>query len=105
MNLVLKSCLGASITIAAAAPMALQPITAQADSDTKYVVNSKYSVLLISSNTSGSERTTSTAGPPKFIPRTKLGKTLWDARKKIVASGEPLTPSADLMRDLRISRG
>jgi hypothetical protein len=42
--------------------------------------------------------------PEEFVPRTALGKKLWEARKRIVESGEPLRPAKELLDELSRSR-
>ena len=46
------------------------------------------------------EMTTSQKTLVPFVPKTKLGKALWEARKRIVASGEPLLAARELMAAL-----
>lgn len=40
------------------------------------------------------------AGEPEFYPKTPLGRQLWELRKQIVASGEPLLDREDLEREI-----
>jgi hypothetical protein len=40
-----------------------------------------------------------------FQPKTPLGRRLWELRKRIVASGEPLLDWDDLERELAERRG
>lgn len=41
----------------------------------------------------------------EFHPRTELGRRLWELRKKIVASGEPLLDWDDIEREVAERRG
>ena len=41
----------------------------------------------------------------EFKPRTPLGRRLWELRKRIVASGEPLLDWDDLEREIAERRG
>jgi hypothetical protein len=41
----------------------------------------------------------------EFQPRTPLGQRLWEIRKRIVASGEPLLEGDDLEREIAERRG
>jgi hypothetical protein len=45
--------------------------------------------------------------PPKeeFKPRTPLGRELWELRKRIVASGEPLLDADAIEREVAERRG
>jgi hypothetical protein len=45
------------------------------------------------------------APEPEFQPKTPLGRRLWELRKQIVASGEPLLDSEDLEREIAERRG
>jgi len=45
------------------------------------------------------------APEPEFQPKTALGRRLWELRKKIVASGEPLLDWEDLEREIAERRG
>jgi hypothetical protein len=40
-----------------------------------------------------------------FQPKTPLGRRLWELRKRIVASGEPLLDWDDLEREIAERRG
>lgn len=40
-----------------------------------------------------------------FEPRTELGRRLWELRKKIVASGEPLLDHDEIEREIAERRG
>jgi len=40
-----------------------------------------------------------------FEPRTELGRRLWELRKKIVASGEPLLSRDEIEREVAERRG
>ncbi len=40
-----------------------------------------------------------------YHPRTELGKTLWDLRQKIVASGEPLLDADEIDSEVGRRRG
>ena len=42
---------------------------------------------------------------PELQPRTPLGRRLWELRKQIVASGEPLLDWEDLEREIAERRG
>jgi hypothetical protein len=48
-----------------------------------------------------------TPAPPReeFEPRTELGRRLWELRKRIVSSGEPLLDWDDLEREVAERRG
>jgi hypothetical protein len=41
----------------------------------------------------------------EFVPRTELGRRLWELRKKIVASGEPLLSRDEIEREVAERRG
>ena len=41
----------------------------------------------------------------EFYPRTELGRRLWELRKKIVASGEPLLDRDEVEREIAERRG
>jgi hypothetical protein len=41
----------------------------------------------------------------EFQPRTPLGRRLWELRKRIVASGEPLLDWDDIDREIAERRG
>lgn len=41
----------------------------------------------------------------EFHPRTPLGRRLWEIRKRIVESGEPLLDGEDLEREIAERRG
>jgi hypothetical protein len=41
----------------------------------------------------------------EFEPRTELGRRLWELRKRIVSSGEPLLDWDDLEREVAERRG
>jgi hypothetical protein len=41
----------------------------------------------------------------EFKPRTPLGRRLWELRKRIVASGQPLLDWDDLEREIAERRG
>jgi len=45
------------------------------------------------------------ASEPEFQPKTPLGHRLWELRKQIVASGEPLLDLEDLEREIAERRG
>lgn len=45
------------------------------------------------------------APEPEFQPKTPLGRRLWELRKQIVASGEPLLEWEDLEREIAERRG
>ncbi|HEY2289963.1 MAG TPA: hypothetical protein VGM86_04600 [Thermoanaerobaculia bacterium] len=47
------------------------------------------------------------SNPPEeeFHPRTPLGRRLWEIRKRIVESGEPLLDREDLEREVAERRG
>jgi hypothetical protein len=47
----------------------------------------------------------SEASEPEFQPKTELGRRLWELRKQIVASGEPLLEREDLEREIAERRG
>lgn len=47
----------------------------------------------------------SEAPEPEFQPKTPLGRSLWELRKQIVASGEPLLDREDLEREIAERRG
>jgi hypothetical protein len=47
----------------------------------------------------------SDAPEPEFQPKTELGRQLWELRKQIVASGEPLLDWEDLEREIAERRG
>jgi hypothetical protein len=42
---------------------------------------------------------------PDYRPRTPLGRRLWELRKRIVASGQPLLSWEDLDREVAARRG
>jgi hypothetical protein len=58
--------------------------------------------------TSRSKRPASSAKSPpqveEFVPKTKLGKTLWAIRKKIEASGVPLLDWEGLEKEVHSRR-
>lgn len=39
-----------------------------------------------------------------FVPKTKLGKALWDRRLRIIKAGETLRPASQILEDLANSR-
>ncbi|MDP8238598.1 MAG: hypothetical protein P9X24_05880 [Candidatus Hatepunaea meridiana] len=41
----------------------------------------------------------------KYKPKTPLGKSLWEIRKQIIASGVPLLTSEEIEREVRERRG
>ena len=45
------------------------------------------------------------APEPEFQPKTALGRCLWELRKQIVASGEPLLEWEDLEKEIAERRG
>jgi hypothetical protein len=45
------------------------------------------------------------AQEPEFRPKTELGRRLWELRKQIVASGEPLLEWEDLEKEIAERRG
>jgi hypothetical protein len=47
------------------------------------------------------------SNPPEeeFHPRTPLGRRLWEIRKQVVESGEPLLDREDLEREVAERRG
>jgi hypothetical protein len=42
---------------------------------------------------------------PTFVPRTPLGRRLWELRQKIVESGEPLIDWEDIEQEVQKRRG
>jgi hypothetical protein len=70
------------------------------------MVSSRDTVVVMASNT----RPFKDAESPEvheeeLQPRTPLGSRLWELRKRIVASGEPLLDEGDLEREIAERRG
>ena len=43
-------------------------------------------------------------GKGEYVPKTELGRVLWERRKKIIAKGEPLRPAKEILEELAASR-
>ncbi|MGH7488631.1 MAG: hypothetical protein ACREMY_23980 [bacterium] len=65
-----------------------------------------YDLIEMASNAKRHPQTDQSSLPEEeFKPRTPLGRRLWELRKRIIASGQPLLDWDDLEREIAERRG
>lgn len=101
----MQTCLVAGIVTSAASPRNVHVHVVKGPAPTVSIFSTNLSGAILALPNFSTAAPSVRLNKPSFVPKTPMGRAMMEARRRIVASGETLTPARTLMADLAKARG